>query len=57
MADHLTMAGIGVIVCILALVLPSRFSGEAGFAYLLIGITKTFFGFYTGRKLRASSHV
>jgi hypothetical protein len=53
MADHLAMAGVGVVSCLLAVLLPRRMAGDAGYAYLLTAATKAFFGFYGGRKVRA----
>ena len=55
MADHLAMAAIGLLSCLLAVLLPARWSGDAGFVYLLAGASKTFFGFRSGRAQRASS--
>jgi hypothetical protein len=49
MADHLTMVGIGLLSCLLAVTLPLRLAGIAGFVYLLVGVSKTFFGVYAGR--------
>jgi hypothetical protein len=55
MADHLAMVGIGLLSCLLAIALPSRLSGAAGFVYMLVGASKTFFGFRAGRAQRSSS--
>lgn len=51
--DNLSMAGIGLFSCLLAVFLPEGRAGNAGFAYMLIGASKSFFGFYEGRKVRA----
>jgi len=51
--DNASMALVGILSCLLAILLPARFSGFAGYAYLLIGIPKTFFGFYARRRVRA----
>ncbi|MEO6803743.1 MAG: TMEM175 family protein [Granulicella sp.] len=55
MADHLAMAGIGLLSCLLAVTLPASASGYAGFVYLLAGVSKTILGFRAGRTQRAYS--
>lgn len=50
--DNATLGLIGVLSCVLALVLPPSLSGLAGFAFLLIAISKTAFGFSMGHVQR-----
>ncbi len=57
MLDHLASAGIGLLSCLLAMVLPTSLSGWAGFAYMLIGVTKTVIGVRAGRAERKMRHV
>ncbi len=54
MYDHLAMVGIGLLSCLLALALPAEAAGAAGFVYLLVGVSKTVFGFLTGRAVRTT---
>jgi len=49
MLDHLTMAGIGLLSCVVACMLPEGSAGLAGFTYMLVGLEKTLFGAYAGR--------
>ena len=50
--DHLCMAAIGLLSCLVAWVLPAGSAGLAGFVYLLISIEKTVFGSWQGRVSR-----
>jgi uncharacterized membrane protein len=52
--DNAAMAMVGLFSCLLAVLLPVRLAGIAGYIYLLIGVPKTFFGFYTRRTMRAA---
>jgi len=51
--DHLLSASVGLISCLLAVGLPNNLSGWAGFAYMLIGVTKSVTGARTGRAERS----
>ncbi|WP_263383869.1 TMEM175 family protein [Granulicella arctica] len=57
MADHLTMVAIGLLSCLLAVVLPLGEAGNAGWVYLLIGVSKWFYGYYGGRTTRSFSSI
>ena len=46
------MAGIGIISCLLAALLPARLAGLAGFSYFLIPVFKTLHGRWAGKKAR-----
>ncbi len=50
--DHLAEAGVGVIACLLAVLLPARWAGMSGFAYFLVAATKTAVGVWTGKRVR-----
>lgn len=49
---HLLAAGIGVVSCVLALALPARLAGLAGFAYFLFGPVLATHGVLAGRRRR-----
>jgi uncharacterized membrane protein len=49
---HLLAAGIGAVSCLLALVLPTRSIGLAGFAYFLFGPVMAIHGTLAGRRRR-----
>ena len=51
--DHLLSASVGLLSCLLAVTLPGNLSGMAGFAYMLIGATKSMTGARTGRAERS----
>jgi uncharacterized membrane protein len=51
--DSLGSATVGLISCVLAVSLPERVVGLAGYSYLLMGASKTFFGFYERRQIQA----
>ncbi len=51
--DNAAQAGVGVLACALAVLLPTSKAGLSGFAYFLIAVTKTLTGTIMGRKARA----
>ena len=50
--DAVGIAGVGLLSCALSLLLPARYTGDAGYIYFLIGPWKTVTGVYFGRKVR-----
>jgi len=46
------MAGIGIVSCVLAAVLPPHLAGAAGFSYFLIPVFKTVHGKWAGKQAR-----
>lgn len=53
MADTAAKAGVGLLSCAIALLLPPDKAGMSGFAYFLIGLTKTGVEMFVGRRRRA----
>ena len=49
-ADNLWLAAVGALSAVLALTLPDRWLGFAGWSYFLIGVEQTICGIYHGRK-------
>jgi uncharacterized membrane protein len=54
-AEVAGMACIGVICCLLAVLLPARMAGLAGFSFFLIPVFKTLHGRWTGKRSRRAS--
>lgn len=52
--DAAAQAGVGLLSCALALALPPKQAGLSGFAYFLIGLTKTATGMYLGKQGRVA---
>ncbi len=50
--DAAAQAVVGLFSCALAVALPIRYAGLSGFAYFLLGVTKTWSGMYMGRQGR-----
>ncbi|MEX0879334.1 MAG: hypothetical protein WEB59_08845 [Thermoanaerobaculia bacterium] len=49
---HLLAAGIGAVSCVVALTVPPRMAGLAGFAYFLFGPVLAIHGTLAGRRRR-----
>lgn len=55
--DAAAQALVGLLSCALALALPMKYAGMSGFAYFLIGATKTGSGMYLGRQGRLARNA
>ena len=54
MADNIGVAGVGLLCCIIARIIPPAQAGNAGWFFFTIGIWKTLHGYVSGRRVRAA---